>query len=251
MEDIQKMKDEFSKAITRHQQAEKVHNTIGTLGEKTLHSVLKYYYEPDVQKHEIRLGRYVADIYNEKGAIEIQTRNFAALREKLDFLLKNYPVTVIYPVAYTKWLYWIDEDTGEISKKHQSPKRGTPYSVFWELYRIKHLLKHPNLSLIIILLDVEEYRLLNGWSQDKKRGAQRYEVIPLAFKEQITIKCIADYKKLIPEGLPETYTSKDFKKASGLSLSASQISLNILTYLGIIERVGKQKQSFLYKTHKD
>ncbi len=248
MGDIQKMNDKFLEAKERHQQLEDTHSGIGTLGEKTLHAIIKYYFEPNVEKHEIKVGRYVADIFNEKGIVEVQTRNFAALRKKLDFFLKSYPVTIVYPVAYTKWIYWIDESTGVISKKRKSPKKGTTYCVFPELYRIKSLLSHPNLSLTILLLDVEEYKLLNGWSEDRKKGSERYEIIPIALIEQMSINSIKEYKKLIPKNLPDTYSSKDFKKVSGLSLPASQTALNILNYLGVVKRIGKRGNSFLYQS---
>ena len=35
---------------------------IGTLGEKTLHAVLKNYYQPDNTKQEIKIGNFFADI---------------------------------------------------------------------------------------------------------------------------------------------------------------------------------------------
>ena len=61
---------------------------IGTLGEKTLHAVLKNYYEPFEQNHEIKVGRFVADIVGEQGVIEIQTRSFGNLLDKLDNFLE-------------------------------------------------------------------------------------------------------------------------------------------------------------------
>ena len=54
----------------------------------TLHAVLKNYYEPFEQNHEIKVGRFVADIVGEQGVIEIQTRNFGNLLEKLDNFLE-------------------------------------------------------------------------------------------------------------------------------------------------------------------
>ncbi len=44
---------------------------IGTLGEKTLHSVLKNYFEPDESRHEVKIANYVADIAAENSIIEI------------------------------------------------------------------------------------------------------------------------------------------------------------------------------------
>ena len=68
---------------------------IGTLGEKTLHAVLKHYFDPREEHHEIRVGSYVADIRNEKGVFEIQTRGFDRLRGKLEVFLPEAPVTEI------------------------------------------------------------------------------------------------------------------------------------------------------------
>ena len=56
-------------------------NGVGTLQEKTIHAVLKNYYEPDEDKQEIPIENYVADIYSDGEIIEIQTRNFDKMRE--------------------------------------------------------------------------------------------------------------------------------------------------------------------------
>lgn len=143
---------------------------IGTLGEKTLHAVLKHYYEPDISCHEIKVGSYVADIFRENAVTEIQTRQFNKLRDKLDFFLEQYTVTVVYPIPRTKWLIWMDETTGEVTKRRKSPKVGTAFDAFFELYKIKSRLCHPRLRICLVLLDMEEYRLLNGWSRNKKKA---------------------------------------------------------------------------------
>ena len=85
---------------------------IGTLKEKTLHAVLKNFYEPDTSCQEVKIDKFVADIQRDGEVIEIQTRNFNSMRKKLDKFLELYPVTIVYPIVYTKRLYWIDETTG-------------------------------------------------------------------------------------------------------------------------------------------
>ena len=87
----------------------KKHNDkgIGTLSEKTVHGVLKHFFEPDEDCHEVALNGYFADIYNDSGVIEIQTRQLNKLREKLAVFLNYYPVTVVYPMPANKWLSWI------------------------------------------------------------------------------------------------------------------------------------------------
>jgi hypothetical protein len=221
-------------------------NGIGTLGEKTVHSVLKKYYSPDPINHEIKVGGFVADICTGHDIIEIQTRSFDKLRRKLETFLSYYPVTIVFPIPYTKWIRWVNPETGEISAPRKSPKIGTPYSVFPELYKIKNFLTVPNLSLTIVMVNIEEYRFLDGWSTDRKKGSSRCDRIPTELIEEIHIGAIEDYHLLIPEALTDSFTSKDFRKASRLSTGDSQTALNILNYLGCIERVGKKGRAFLY-----
>lgn len=222
---------------------------IGTLGEKTVHSVLKNYYETNKNNHEIKTSGYVADICNGQEIIEIQTQGFNRLRKKLEVFLDFYPVTIVYPVPYIKWLRWINPQTGEITKPRKSPKRGTPYTIFPELYKIKSFLLKPNLRLKIVMLNMEEYRFLDGWSTDKKKGSSRCDRIPVDIIDEIYISQTKDYKLLLPETLDKNFTSKDYKKATGLSTGASNTAVNILNHVGVIEKIGKKGRAYLYSRH--
>ncbi len=226
-------------------------NGIGTLSEKTVHSVLKSYYSPETINQEIKVGGFVADICNGHDIIEIQTRSFDRLRRKLEVFLSYYPVTIVYPVPHLKWLRWVNPQTGEISAPRKSPKTGTPYSIFPELYKIKSFLTVPNLSLHIVLINMEEYRYLDGWSQDGKKGSTRCDRIPTELVEEIHIGGLKDYRLLIPDSLEDNFTSKDFKKATGLTIWDAQTALNILNYLGLVERIGKKGNSYLYRKQTD
>lgn len=237
----------FEKACKEILRDARERNGIGTLGEKTLHAVLKKFYEPDISHQEIRIERFVADIFRDEEIIEIQTRSFQTMRKKLHVFLEKYPVTIVYPIVHKKWLYWIDEETGEVSKKRKSPKTGTTYDASYELYKIKSFLTHPNLKLCLILIDAEEYRLLNGWSHDKKRGSTRYDRIPTKIIDEFFIQGREDFRCMIPEDLPEIFTSKDFQEAGKIRIETARIALNILTYIGAVKRVGKKGNSILYK----
>lgn len=224
-------------------------NKIGVLAEKTVHAVLKHYMEPDESYHEHRIEGYYADIAREDEIIEIQTRNFNNLRKKLELFLERGYVTIVYPIPYIKWMNWLDEETGEVSALRKSPKLGTPYLAFFELYKIKSFLKHPNLRIHIILMNMEETRRLNGWSKDRKRGSSRFDRIPRELVEEIFIDEPKDYHKLIPLTIKEPFTSTDFAKETKLSKAAAQTALNVLTYVGAVERVGKKGNAFIYIKH--
>lgn len=220
---------------------------IGTLGEKTVHAVVKEYIEPRKEYQEVKVGSFFADICNEEGIYEIQTRSFRNLRKKLDYFLEQGPVTIVYPVPYIKQVRWLDEETGELSAGRKSPKKGSPYLILYELYQIKEYLLNPKLSFRIILMNMEETKLLNGWSYDRKRGASRYDRIPTALVEEIELHGIEDFRKLVPENLMEEFTVKEFKKAAKLSDSAASVGVNVLYHIGAIERIGKKGNAYIYK----
>lgn len=236
----------FQKACDKIVGIERERNGIGTLSEKTVHAVLKNFYEPDTSKHEIKIGNYVADIFKDEEIIEIQTRNFNTMRRKLDAFLALYPVTIVYPIAHQKWLYWIDKETGEITNKRKSPKTGNVYEAFFELYKIKNHLTHPNLHLCFPLIDVEEYRFLDGWSKNRKKGSSRCDRIPVALADEIYVDGPHEYCRLIPDELMSEFTSADYARAAHLSRSMAQTALNVLTYVEAVKRTGKRGNSYLY-----
>lgn len=221
---------------------------IGTLGERTLHAVLKCYLEPDETLHEVKIGRRVADIARENEIVEIQTRSFGRLREKLDRFLRERPVTVVYPIARIKWIYWLNEEDGSLTEKRRSPKTGAPWDAFYELYQLRPMLGSAGLRFQLLFLDIEEYRLLNGWSADRKRGCTRFERIPLSLRGELLLDSPGSWLSMVPPGLPEPYTSRDFAKVAVLSRPTAQKALSVLLQTGAVERVGKEKNSYLYRT---
>lgn len=221
---------------------------IGTQMERTLHCVLKYYIEPDESRHEVRVGTFIADIYQaeQNRIIEIQTRNFSALRQKLSYFVQDHKVTVVYPIARQKWMSWVDPATGEMSGRRKSPRKGEPWDALPELYRLAQLVQSPNLSFYLLLLDMEEYRLLDGWSKDKKKGSHRMERIPLRIDEAMELRTSQDYGKLLPDFLPDPFTKKDFMKATRLSSQKSSFALTVLQRMAAIRQSGKEGRAFLY-----
>lgn len=208
--------------------------------------MLKNFYEPDTAFQEVKIDRFVADIQRSGEIIEIQTRNFNSMRKKLDKFLELYPVTIVYPIVYTKWLYWIDEKTGEVSAGRKSPKRGSFYDAFYELYKIKTYLANPNLHICLTLVNAEEYRVLNGYGKDRKKGASRYDRIPVSLVDELYIGSREEYSVLLPGSLPDIFSVKDYAKHAHIQIRYAQLAINIFKYIGIIEQSGKNGRSFLY-----
>lgn len=240
-------RERFLEARDKVAGRERQRNGIGTLSEKTVHAILKNYYAPDERTHEIPVEGCVADIFTGKEIIEIQTRNFNKMRAKLEKFLPLCPVTVVYPIPREKWLIWIDEESGELSAPRKSPVKGSAYMAFPELYKIKNYLLDENLHLKLVLLDMEEYRLLNGWSRDKKKGSSRFDRIPKELVEEVCIDCPRDYLQLVPYELEEPFTFREFARAVHIRPALAQSVLPILHYAGVLDRVGKKQRAYLYQ----
>ncbi|MGN0632559.1 MAG: hypothetical protein ACI4JW_01675 [Oscillospiraceae bacterium] len=219
---------------------------IGTLGEKTVHAVLKLYLEPHCDNHEVKVGRYVADIVGENGVIEIQTANFGKMRKKLFAMLENTDVTIAYPVAAVKYLIWLDAETGEMTKPRRSPKQSGRYEIFRELVYILPLLDSPRLHFKILLMEVDEYRIKDGWSEDGKKGSHRFDRIPKALIDEIDIERKEDFDKLIPAELNEQFTIKEFSKAAKITYTTAQRAVKTLCCVGRIVPDGKRGREKLY-----
>ena len=183
---------------------------------------------------------------SETGIIEIQTRSFYKLIKKLDCFLEFCDVTVVTALPAVKYLSWLDPETGEFTNRRKSPHKATIYDAIHELYSIKYALDNPRMHLRLLLLEVEDIRYLNGWSKNRKRGSSRCDRIPIDIIDEIEFNCVDDYRQFIPENLPEMFTSNDFTKAANISRDTAQTTLNILSYLELVDKVGKIGNSFIY-----
>lgn len=240
-------KDALQEALEKAASSLRAREGIGTLSEKTLHAAIKFYMEPDPSFHEVPYSGFVADIKNGAGVIEVQTRSFERLRRKLAVFLEEGPVTLVCPLPHLKYVLWLDPETGEVSRRRKSPKTGRPWHLLPELFRIGELLDHPNLTLLILLLDMDEYRNLDGWSRDRKRGSHRLERLPLALHQELWLRERADWRAMVPQGLPQEFTRQEFAKLGRFSERQSGAALKVLCRMGLCQRCGNRDRAYLYR----
>ena len=226
---------------------ERIRGSIGTLSEKTTHMILKNFYEPDSDKQEVPLGNYVADIFTGQEIIEIQSAQFGKMRDKLKAFLPEYRVTIVHPLPCKKWLIWVDEETGALSVPRKSPKKASVYHAFLELYRIRDYLADRNLTVKLLLMEMEEYKLLNGYGVSRKLRASRYDRIPLEILEEIVIERPEDLMQFIPLELEGPFTVKQFARAAHIEERLASLALKLYQYYGMIERTGKEGRAYVYE----
>ena len=241
---MQAFEDARREAITHLQ----TRSGIGTLGERSLHAALKYWFEPDERYHEVRLEEgYVADICDGHRVIEIQTGSLYALRDKLNTLLPDWPITVVHPLPRRKRLIWVEPETGETTPPRLTPKTGRFTDALDQLYALLPLIGHPHLTVVLLLVDVEEYRLRNGWSRDGKRGSHRTERLPTAIGDSLALACREDYLSLLSATLPAAFTAAEFAKEVRLTGRKASKALHFFTQLELVARCGKQGRAYLYE----
>lgn len=217
---------------------------IGTLSEKTVHAVLKEYYGGGEENKEIPLGGFVADVVSEDGVIEIQTRALYRLERKLEALLPLCRVTVVYPIEARKYLLDIDPDSGELISKRLSPKRVKIWHGIAELYGIRKFLGDENLTVRFPVLTVEETRIR---AVEKKRRADKIDKLPSEMTEEVVIRRKEDIAALMPEELPDGFTSAEFAKLCRINADTAGKCIRVLSVMGIITECGKQGRCKLWK----
>ncbi len=230
---------------------------IGTLREKRLHMTVKRYICADESCHERPMGemvavsdgkksrRLVADILLGDCIFEVQTGGFYPLRDKVAWYLGHTDcrVTVVHPMAAVKYLSWIDPATGDVLSRNRSPKRGRVRDVARELYWLSDFVGNDRFSLRLLFLEIEEFRMADGWSRDGKRGSNRYERFPTALLGDVTLATPADYAAyFLPATLsaPDAtghcppFTAAEYAKATGIRGKATYSMLHLLEHLSLI-----------------
>ena len=222
---------------------------IGTLSEGTLHAVIKHFLDPDESHHEQKIGRSVCDVFDGERIFEIQTRQLFKLNSKLTHFLPEYNVTVVFPISAEKHVYWLDNDTGELSGGRKSTRKGRATDVLPELYGLREHLKDANFEVLVLLFKMDECRNLNGWGRGGKRGSSRYDRIPRELLDEHLLFDIDSYLELLPPELPTSFAAKEFAKLTKMSQNAAYQALLVLETVGAVkvERNGRTNTYHLCK----
>ncbi len=240
---------------------------IGTLREKTLHNLLKRFLCADTDRHEVRLltlpgvaetpdpaarkagSRYIADVLTQDGRLyEVQTGSLSPLSQKIGWCLQHtpYPLTLLCPLSFVKWLRLLDPRSGQIGPRRRSPVRQTLFTFAEQLYFVRDYIGHPRFAIEVWLLENEEYRQKNT----SGRGYLRHETIPRSLLGRVRLQETADYRVFLPPTLPAAFTASQYGKAVGISGKPLYSLLKTLEGLGLLAPTGERDgRSRLYRLY--
>jgi hypothetical protein len=214
--------------------------------QNSLHLNLKSWYAQEGDILESRLDGFVIDIVRGEVLIEIQTRNFFAIKNKIINLVEKHPVRLVYPVALEKWIIRLPEEGDLPISRRRSPKRGKVIDVFKELIRMPHIIGHPNFSLEILLITEEEYLRNDGQGSWRRKGWTIVDRQLISVNSSQLFSQAEDFRTLIPFPPEQPFTRKELSNALGVPINLAGKMGYCLNKMEIITKAGKKGRSDLY-----
>ncbi|MBN2307814.1 MAG: hypothetical protein JXR94_02515 [Candidatus Hydrogenedentes bacterium] len=188
---------------------------------------------------------FLVDIVRGDLLIEIQTRNFSALKRKLANLAAQHRVRLVYPIPREKWIVKVSDDGAALGRR-KSPKRGAVEHLFDEFVSLPHLLANPNFSVEVLLIQEEEVRRHDAKRAWRRKGWVTEERRLLDVVERRVFETPADMAPFLPDSLPEPFTTTDLAAALGRPVRLARKVAYCLRAMGVITAAGKRGNAILY-----
>ena len=220
----------------------------GFAKEYRLHEQLKQYYGLGADGIEVEVDGCIVDVVKGGRIIEVQTANLSALRRKLARLLPQHWVTVVFPVPKERYIVWLSPSDRHELHRRRSPKRGQWFEVFKELPHLAPYLKHRHFSLEVVLTKENDFRVNDGRGSWRRGGARTVdrELVDVLGTEYFATP--RSYRRVLPDGLPEPFTSRDLAHARDMPLRLAQKAMYSLRSAGTVCIAGKRRNAILYTT---
>jgi hypothetical protein len=198
-------------------------------------------------RFEARVENYIIDIVRNDLLIEIQTRNFSAIKRKLRSLIGDYSVRLVYPIAERKWIVRVARSNGEMLSRRRSPKRGKLPDLFDELVWIPHLAGEDNFSMEVLMIEEEEIRCADGKGSWRRRGVSIKDRKLLDVVERVRFVEREDFLRFLPSDLDQPFTNKSLAREIGVLVRQSRRITYCLKKMGAIREVGKRRNELLFE----
>ncbi|GAB3539953.1 hypothetical protein GCM10027443_37170 [Pontibacter brevis] len=221
-------------------------NGIGLRNERSLHAALKQWVSLPEDRFEVPLDGYVIDLVRGEQLIEIQTRNFSAIRSKLKSLLTQHKVHLLHPVTSEKWVVQVDPTGEKVTSRRKSPYRGLLTDLFEELVRIPELMAHENFSLEVLFVNEEEVRCRDGKGSKHRKRVSVVDRRLLEVVQSYKFRNAADMLAFLPATVPQPFSNKDLAACSRLPLHRCRQITYCLRKMGAVTVVGKNRNELLF-----
>jgi hypothetical protein len=202
--------------------------------ESSLHAALKLLYASRGGRQEVLVDGYLIDVVLDDLLVEIQTRNFSALKPKLIILLEKHAVRLVHPIALKKWIVTLPKHGDRPISRRKSPKKGRIEDLFNELVHIGHLVSHPDMQVELLHTYEEEIRRDDGQGSWRRKGVSIVDRRLLEVIEERTLNFPKDYLSMLPKRLPQPFTNRHLAEALKIRLNLAQKMSYSLRAMGIL-----------------
>jgi hypothetical protein len=216
------------------------------MNECSLHSEIKKVCSLPGDQFEAKVGNYIVDILRDNLVIEVQTKTFSALKEKLQVLTENHHVRLVYPLPEKKWITHVTKDHVVLNTR-KSPKKGRLTDLFDELVMIPDMIGVENFSLEVLFIYEEEVRCDDGKGSWRRRGVSIKERRLLKVNDRILFQTKADYLKILPEGLNDVFTNRELAKLAKVSVRTARQITYCLRRSGVVRLAGKNGRKLVFQ----
>ena len=217
--------------------------------ESTLHRQLKEEYADEQSDVEVPFGKYRIDVVRDGQLIEIQHASLSAIRDKVARLVKKHPVLVVKPIIVRRQLVKLNRKRGKEVSRRLSPKRGSLWDLFDELIYFTRVFPHPNLSIEVPMIDIEEYRY-PGHGR-RRRWRRRDHVVQdrrlVQIHDRYQFHRPADFCRLLPDSLPSPFHTGQLAEALDVQRWVAQRIAYCFRHMEVAKQVGKQGNAWLYE----
>jgi hypothetical protein len=149
-----------------------------------------------------------------------------------------------------KYRIWIDPETGESQPRRRVAGISSVFGGVHELVYISEALATGRVAVWFFFIEEEEYRFLDGIGKDKKKRSSRFERLPVDILDEAVFAQKSDFLALIPEGLGESFTTEEYRKAAKIPHSKhAYMALAALSNIGIIEEAEKKGRARAWRIH--
>jgi hypothetical protein len=219
--------------------------TIGVMREGPLHAAVKALLAGPGDRLEVPVGRFVIDLVRADGElVEVQTGGFGPLGKKLDALLDEHRIRVVYPVAAERRIVRVDEH-GQLLGARRSPKRATAVEVFDKLVSFPSLLTHPNLTVEVLLLREDHIRRPQP-TTTRRRTRDPGERRLVEVLDRVSLRTPEDIVAALPALPPDPFSTRELAALLRCSTQLAQRTLYCLRTIGIVVPAGKRGRTPLH-----
>ena len=218
---------------------------IGTLQERSLHAKIKELYNTPGSEVEVKVDGFVIDVVRGNLLIEIQTRKFSAIKDKLFKLMKNHQVRLVYPIAHEKWVVRQNKN-GEVIGRRKSPKKMGFLHIFEELVSIPTFIIHSNFELEVLLTREEEIRVNDGKGSWRRKGWSSLDRTLVDIVDRRLYSKPEDFLRMIPNTIEEPFTTKTLAETLKIPRRLVQKMVYCMRKMEILKITGKEGNAHLY-----